>query len=378
MDDDRAQFAAVRPFSPAREELTRLWHEMSATALTPTRAAVAVALGFAAGAPPFAVLRMGIVFLACIWFQLNALLAAGAWLAAFVALRFLPLSARQIGLSGAAIVVGILALVSILPRPLPRPPYRLPPDAPPWIAAIERVAMRYASPVSPRSRDRMKFHWVRGKLLGDPVAKLVARVASGSLLDMGTGRGQLPVLLLELGRISSARGFDWDDDKISDARAAAQGLNASFVVADARTATLETADTVLLIDLLHYFTIEEQDAILERAAAAVRPGGRILVREADGDAGWRSVVTLLEEQFFTRVGMNRGERVCFRPARDTVARLEAAGLRCEVQRAWGKMPFSNLLLIGKRDISLRSDRAWSPTPSTENAYPVVAAQPTIP
>jgi SAM-dependent methyltransferase len=177
---------------------------------------------------------------------------------------------------------------------------------------------------------------------------LVAGLASGSLLDVGTGRGQLPILLLELGRVSSARGIDWDDDKIAAAQRAAYGLNASFTRSDARTAVFEAADTVLLIDLLHYFTIEEQDAILERAAAAVRPGGRILVREADSDAGWRSAVTLLEERFFTSVRVNRGDRVCFRPARDLAARLEAAGLRCEVRRAWGKMPFSNVLVIGAR------------------------------
>jgi hypothetical protein len=92
----------------------------------------------------------------------------------------------------------------------------------------------------------------------------------------------------------------------------------------------------------------EQDAILARAAAAVRPGGRLLVREADLDSGWRSVVTLVEERFFTTIRMNRGEHVRFRRARDLAVRLEAAGLRCEVRPASQGTPFSNVLLIGER------------------------------
>jgi hypothetical protein len=59
-------------------------------------------------------------------------------------------------------------------------------------------------------------------------------------------------------------------------------------------------------------------------------------------------VTLLEERVFTAVRFNKGERVRFRPAREIVARLEEAGLACEVRPAWGKTPFANVLVIGRR------------------------------
>jgi 2-polyprenyl-3-methyl-5-hydroxy-6-metoxy-1,4-benzoquinol methylase len=194
----------------------------------------------------------------------------------------------------------------------------------------------------------MRFHWVRTKLLTDPVSKLVAEIASGSLLDVGTGRGQLPLLLLCLGRVSRTQGIDWDSGKIAAATTAAAGLPASFTRADARSSAFEPADTVLLIDLLHYFTPEEQDAILERAAVAVRPGGRIVVRDADADAGWRAWVTVLQERFLRVLHLKRGERVRIRPARELVARLEAAGLTCRVQPAWGSLPFANVLIVGER------------------------------
>jgi SAM-dependent methyltransferase len=289
-----------------------------------------------------------IVCALCLVLRLDAAFALASSALAIIAARLVPLPTIAKVAGSAAIPLVMLALLAVLPRPSPRPPYVLPSDAPPWVAAVERVAARYASPVSPRATERALFHWVRTKLLGDPVAKLVADLASGSLLDVGTGRGQLPLLLLNLGRVSRVRGVDWDARKIEAAARAAEGLDAAFVRGDARTAPLEPSDTVLMIDLLHYFTVEEQDAILDRAAAAVRPGGRILVREADADAGWRSVATLWEERLFTLLRVNLGERLRFRPARDLAARLEAAGLACEIRPAWAGTPFSNVLVVGRR------------------------------
>ncbi len=222
--------------------------------------------------------------------------------------------------------------------------------------AVERVAGRYAPANGATAAERSRFHYVRTKLLGDPVARLVADVegdapgALGEVLDIGTGRGQLPILLVELGRATRARGVDWDEAKIeAGTKAAAVGapLAVELAQGDARAAEYPPADTVLLIDLLHYFTPAEQDAILRRAAAAVRAGGRLVVREADTERGVRSAVTLLEERVFTALRYNRGERVRFRPAREIAALLEGAGLACEVIPAWGKTPFSNVLVVGR-------------------------------
>jgi hypothetical protein len=87
---------------------------------------------------------------------------------------------------------------------------------------------------------------------------------------------------------------------------------------------------------------------LRRAAAAVRPGGRILVREADTEQGWRSAVTRVEEAIFTTLRFNRGERVRFRPASEIAGILRELGFSCRVVPAWGKTPFSNVLVVGKK------------------------------
>lgn len=401
-----ARPATLAKFSLFREELRRAWRELRGGRLSPARGAAAVALGLFIGSQPIFGFHFPVILALCLWLRLDALLA---YVAANISNPFLaPLlltvevevgaMVRSYGrarprfdrvldrasaydfagdLAAGAPLVGLLlaliggALTFVVldvarrSRPAGKPPepYRLPEDAPPWMHAVERVAARYAPPDGATAVERSRFHYVRTKLLGDPVAKMIADIAGdapgvlGEVLDIGTGRGQLPILLLELGRATRARGMDWDDQKIAAGRRAAAvspSLPVELVRGDARAVEGAPADTVMLIDLLHYFTLEEQDEILRRAASMVREGGRILVREADTERGLRSAVTLLEERMFTAIRFNRGERVLFRPARELAARLTEAGLLCEVRPAWGRTPFSNVLVIGTKRAAPRA------------------------
>jgi uncharacterized protein (DUF2062 family)/SAM-dependent methyltransferase len=418
-------------FSPFREELRRAIWELRGADLSPLRGAAAVAIGIFIGSQPIFGCHTPLVLGICLWLRLDAAIAwiasnisnpffapalltaevqVGAYVRTGALVRFDEELTRAGALSafasdlflGAALVGFALAVTGggltyagialkrrIRPRKGKPVPYRLPPEAPPWLQAVERVASRYAPVDGGTATDRSRFHYVRTKLLSDPVAKLIADIAGdaplslGEIADIGTGRGQLPILLIELGRASRAFGVDWDAKKIEAAQRAAAGsagrasgasggedgeggegeeqpppLDATFVAGDAREVDVPPADTVLLIDLLHYFTIEEQDRLLRRAAAAVRPGGRILIREADTERGLRSFATLLEERIFTAIRWNRGERVRFRPAREIAALLEEAGLRAEIRPAWERTPFSNVLVIGSRPLpgEVRGDK----------------------
>jgi SAM-dependent methyltransferase len=366
-----------------------------------------VALGAFIGSQPIFGCHTPLVLLFCVWFRLDAALA---WLASNVSNPFFapflltaewqigtrlatgklpspeamqeagvtslsgvagytflgaPVVGLALALAGGFVTFGALHLKRGLAPEKRAEPYRLPATAPSWIRAVEALASRYARDYETSPAARTNFHYVRVKTVSDPIARMLADVAGdadaalGEVLDIGTGRGQLPILLLELGRATCAHGIDWDAAKIREATLAAEAhvgldgqakpaLVATFEQGDARTAPLREADTVLLIDVLHYFTTDEQDAILRRAASQVRPGGRIVLREADTERGWRSFVTLFEERAFTRLGFNRGERVHFRPARELVRVLGDSGLTCRVEPAWGKTPFSNVLIVGER------------------------------
>jgi uncharacterized protein (DUF2062 family)/SAM-dependent methyltransferase len=386
-------------FSLWREELKRGWNDLRGGTMTPVRLAASVAVGLAIGCLPIFGLHLFIVIALALRFRLDgaiAYLAAnisnpfvapflftfevqvgavlmdghplviGEDVALLAALRSFPkyllvgspVVAAAFALIAFALVWAIVALKRALAGPpKQRPAYRLPDHAPPWVQAVERVAARFASPGSRTATERTSFHYVRLKLLMDPVAKMISTIAGdadgalGHVVDVGGGRGQLPILLVELGRATSAHTIDWDEDKVNQGRAAAArdgGLPITFERGDARNAEIAEADTVLLIDLLHYCHAAEQDEILRRAARAVRPGGRLVVREADTERGIRTFLTKASERLFTLIRFNVGDRVEFRAAREIAAVLEEEGLSTEIAPAWGKTPYSNVWIVARR------------------------------
>jgi 2-polyprenyl-3-methyl-5-hydroxy-6-metoxy-1,4-benzoquinol methylase len=211
-------------------------------------------------------------------------------------------------------------------------------------AARERTVRRYRDC---RILDRK---YVEGKLRYDPVLPCVVGLGLelGRVLDAGAGRGQLGLCLLELGSARTLRGFDLDPKKIEVARRAA-GDAASFDVESLTSATFSDCDTLLLIDVLHYLEIQDQDALLERAARALEPGGRILLRDTDEARRGSGLFTRQVERLARVVGWHRAEqKLRFRAMAEIVTRLESFGLDCRVVDASRGTPFSNQLVLARR------------------------------
>lgn len=206
---------------------------------------------------------------------------------------------------------------------------------------IAKVAARYA-------RTGTKFY-VRGKLGGDPICEQVVGVASelGEVVDVGCGRGQMGLLLLELGKATRVLGFDWDKDKIEEATlASGDDARLRFWVGDTRTEEIPACDTVLMLDVLHYLTDEEQDALVVRAAKSARH--TIVIRELDPDRGWRSTMTRMQEGITTFFRYNVGARVRIRPISAVTERLTSQGFAVRVEPSWGGTPFANVAVIARR------------------------------
>lgn len=220
-------------------------------------------------------------------------------------------------------------------------------------AATMRLVARYERAKGLTLFEQRSSYWyVRVKLGMDPVlAKIVdlavAEGPYGDVLDIGCGRGQLGLLLAEAGLARSIHGIDWHESKVRIARAAAvdPAVPSSFEASDVRVAALPSADTILLIDLLHYLTPEEQDALLARAATSARR--RILVRDVDPERGSSSALTRSWEWVTTFLGWNRGARVSPRSFTELSSVLESHGFRVEREPCTTR-GLSNVLLVARR------------------------------
>jgi trans-aconitate methyltransferase len=207
---------------------------------------------------------------------------------------------------------------------------------------IRRVSERYTA-----TSARM---YARGKLGSDPIAAQLVALGKeenlGEVVDVGTGRGQMAIMLLEAGVATRVTGTDWDEKKLEDARVASKDLAASYEKADVREFSPPACDTLLLIDVLHYLTDKQQVDVLERCMHSARK--RVVIRELDPDRGWRSATTKVQEAVTTFFGYNVGERVRVLPIRAFTQVLERGGFQSRVEPSWGSTPFSNVMVVASK------------------------------
>lgn len=353
-----------------RARFTALWRALRGQG-SPRRLGVSVGVGLFIGCQPLYGLHLPLCVLVCLPFRLDAVVAylaanisnplvaplllfieveIGSLVLHGVPVAFDLAAARQTGITGFVeqAAVGSLILGSALGL------------VGGSVAAFVAGRGKAASPLAlAQRRTRARYatsppahrYYVAAKLRTDPVLTEVSALGElGDVVDAGAGRGQLGLCLLELGRVRSLAGFDFDPQKVDVARAAAAG-DAEFRVADLLDAELGEADTVLFIDVLHYLAPSDQDRLLARAVASLRPGGRLLVRETDGEPGARSALTRGLERWATRVGYNRvaaQQKLGFRPLGELVAEMNRLGLDCQLQGKASGARLGNRLIVGQK------------------------------
>jgi SAM-dependent methyltransferase len=211
-------------------------------------------------------------------------------------------------------------------------------------AALARTAERY------RAGNRFDRGYIKGKLRRDPVYADLLRSSDGGfgeVLDVGCGRGQLGVVLLEAGAASAVLGLDRNAAQLEQARDAARGLPLRVALCDLATdQTLPGADTVFLIDVLYQLDTPVQLALLASAAHSARE--RIVIRTADPKRGLRSATTRLLEVLGRRIWPHAGTHVNAQLIDSLTLLLRTGGFEVSVAPCWRGTPFANVLLTARR------------------------------
>ncbi len=199
-----------------------------------------------------------------------------------------------------------------------------------------------------RYQGKFIEQFVFWKMKRDPVFAALDGVVPrrGHILDLGCGYGLATHWLACFTDARTFFGVDYDEDKIRAAQCSApQHSRIRFEVGDILTCDYPPCDVVLLLDVLHYWVPEKQQLILSRARAALRPGGRLILR--DGARAETQAHRRIHrwEQFATRFGLNRTqEGLHFQTQPQLEAMLQRAGFaRWELKAGAGNG--SNVLLV---------------------------------
>ncbi len=135
----------------------------------------------------------------------------------------------------------------------------------------------------------------------------------GLTLDLGCGLALLPALLAEMGEGRSAVGLEWDGAKVEAARRVlADHPDLRIEQADAFEAEFPACDAVVLMDVLHYFPENRQGCLLQKACDALRPGGRLILRETEAQQGGGRAFTRGLEWLAIHWGWNQGPELHYR------------------------------------------------------------------
>jgi len=228
-----------------------------------------------------------------------------------------------------------------------------------WAALVDAASAPYAR------AGRFAWHFARGKLTWDPVfGHVVARgliAPHARVLDIGCGQGLLASLLQAAG--AEAAGGRWPAgwaEAPAGARVTgielmardvarardALGDSAEFVCADMRTAPFPPADTVVILDVLHYISVAEQDEVLARVRTALAGGGRLLLRVGDAASRGRFGVSQWVDRIVTGIRGHRVRPRFGRPLAEWQARLAALGFEVTSTPMHRGTPFANVLLVG--------------------------------
>ncbi len=214
-------------------------------------------------------------------------------------------------------------------------------------AVIARAVDTYAP------LGRWEHKWAAGKLSNDPAFPMVGGrivdLAPRTLLDVGCGEGYLLATVRAMAPDIELVGLDYDQKRLDVARRAlGQQPRVSFIGGDVREADLPEADVITCLDVLHYVDDTTQDAIVNRLANALRPGGTLLLRDGVDGEGMRSWLTLWSERIAVFLGRHRGATVHLRPREATIGTLEASGLSVVAEDCREGTVLSNVLFTATK------------------------------
>jgi cyclopropane fatty-acyl-phospholipid synthase-like methyltransferase len=190
----------------------------------------------------------------------------------------------------------------------------------------------YASePIATRVHTALRW---RTCPFGD-VADEVPR--EGDILDAGCGHGLLSLYLAAQAPERRITGVDIDDEKLAVARRAVAAADLGNRVTFERVAPDwhpdSKWDAIVEVDMLYLLGRTRSSEWLASAAAALSPGGRLVVKELDVTPRWKARWSRFQEVLATRVmRITEGEELELIPRADVIAAMTAAGLMVETRR----------------------------------------------
>ena len=176
---------------------------------------------------------------------------------------------------------------------------------------------------------------------------------AGRILDVGCGHGLFALYLAARAPERHVVGGALDADELLSAGQAAERAGLPVRFAQSADGVLPDGpwDVITVIDVLYLLGAEVALDLVRRAAAALAPGGVVVVKEIDLRPRWKYRLARVQEVVSTRVTrITEGDAVAFVPPDDIAGAMTAAGLTVDRQPLDRGSLHPHLLLMGRRRV----------------------------
>lgn len=210
--------------------------------------------------------------------------------------------------------------------------------------AIARVIAAYDDPVI-RAYSWGRFLILRQRFL-DEIGQYLP--AEGTILDIGCGFGLFSLYYAQLLPAAAFRGLDLNARRVALATEAARRLgltNAVYAVGDAchYRADGEHAAAYML-DIVHHVPPETVPPLLAELHKAIRPGGRLIVKDVDTQPAYKRWFTLALDLL-----MSPGGVIHYWPAGELQTLLQRVGFRVYRHLMVDILPYPHVLFVCHKD-----------------------------
>ena len=209
--------------------------------------------------------------------------------------------------------------------------------------AIARVIQAYDNPVI-RAYCRGRFLILRQRFLDEIGQYLPSR---GQVLDVGCGFGLFSLYYAQLHPEVTFRGLDLSARRVAQAGTAAARLglqNVGYAVGDARAFRADDHyDGAYMLDIVHHVPPEVVRPLLAELHGALRPGGRLVVKDVDTRPAYKRLFTHALDLLMAPRGV-----IHYWPADALQALLEDVGFRVHRHLMVDVLPYPHVLYVCQR------------------------------
>jgi len=192
---------------------------------------------------------------------------------------------------------------------------------------------------------KIKFHIC-------PILRMEAYVPDkGTIVDLGCGNGLFAAILKLGSPARSIIGIDLDARKIAEARKSLGNVpHLDFRLGDVAAVEYPPANATTIIDVLYLIPFEAQERILRMCAAALPPGGLLVLKDMDKQPRWKYAWNMIQETLAVKIiGFTLGSRFFFRRRADYVALLTGLGFTVEIVPLHRGYWYPHILFVAKKN-----------------------------